>query len=467
MANPSVPNVAANNQGSIKLSEVSVDNAEEVIDTVALQDGLTAFEQLRRVATDSLRKSAMILISTQPVTWVGPSSEIIVPVGVSIILKLLLNPASTSARTINLMFTGLPTTWIIPNGGVIYIELERSIVDSSGGTVVLTDGINGAGTPGQRIILLDQTTMPILESNESLTNQSTISIPLVLRQDDTTNGVQNIWWIPHGILWSGSVSSYLGEIQTSTTIPLGGIIAYSSPSGGTNSVLTQAGLSAVAPGFWLCDGSSISNASSPFFGSSTPNLNGGPNNVNSVTVQGVTTGGSATMQVLTGLQYLALGAQIFASGGYFPAGTYIAAISSDGSNNITLSNPRLAGSPVTSNWQFTQNVFIRGSQTSPNNGSAYSGENNHKLVTNENATHTHVVSDPGHAHNFTYRFSAGAGGGATLPIGEVSSSESDEPVGSGSVLTGSTGLTNQTSGLSVPHNNQPAFFNALYIMRII
>lgn len=262
-------------QGAIKLSEVSVDNAQEVIDTQDREDALTAFEELLKATTDSLRKTSMLLISDGVVTWNnGNSQELWLNNSVSIILKLLLNPASAAARTINIRYTGQANQILngatanasrssirINDGDVLYIELNRDLLNAAAPNLDLD-----FSTPGQRLVVYPQGSMPVLDSD------STISIPLALRQDGGAD--VNLWWRPSGILWSNTISSYLGQIFQSNSMPLGTILLFHRPDGSTNPIVTQSDIDNWAPGFQLCNGSLITNPSSPFQGFYVPNLIG-------------------------------------------------------------------------------------------------------------------------------------------------------------------------------------------------
>lgn len=274
------------NQGAVKISETVIDTAQEVVQTGAREDGLTLVEQLRRVASDSLRKNSMILLSDGTVEWNGAAGEVRVPAGVNIQLKLLLNPGSALGRTIVLQYTGFSNAvlngatpnaagsrFAVGNGQVLHIELDRSVIDAAT-PVSGTSTINlDLSTPGQRLVVLNQGSMPALNATAdgAAGVSSTISIPLAIRTDG--GGLRNLWWIPHGILWSESIISFLGQITTTTTVPLGAIIALNRPDGLTNSGVNQALVNSIAPGFWLCDGSLITLPASTFFNMYTPNMN--------------------------------------------------------------------------------------------------------------------------------------------------------------------------------------------------
>lgn len=111
------------------------------------------------------------------------------------------------------------------------------------------------------------------------------------------------------------------------------------------------------------------------------------------------------------------------------------------------------------------NSFPRGSSTSfdSNNSGSYGGENSHVLTVNEMPAHNHGGNTGNesntHVHTYVQVTTGGPGSG-------------DNPQGP-SGFVNNTGANNvghthpiTTQGLGAGHNNQPAYYNAIHIVRI-
>jgi hypothetical protein len=263
--------VINNKQGAVKLSEVATDNAQTQIAMATQEDAMTVIERLRRVAVDAFRKNSVFIASSSSVTWL--SGTFTIPANIGFNVFMMASPADASfanGYTTISYSSGSTTNWAIGNNEIVYIELLRSLIDATQ-AITLTDGINGVGTVGRRIRKVSAASFPYIKDPNDGTPEGTLAIPIAVRVDGT-NGKKNLWWCPHGILWSEAVTAILGRVSTTTTIPIGGIIPFHIPSV-TSISATQSVVNTYAPGFWLCDGSLITNAASPLYNENTPNLN--------------------------------------------------------------------------------------------------------------------------------------------------------------------------------------------------
>jgi hypothetical protein len=412
-------------QGAIKLDEVSVDRAQPVINTLEREDGLTVLERLRRLVTDSFRRNTILLTSSANITWSGGILSI--PASVSLDLRLLASPDSSTTAIQNITYSsGSPTNWVLANGDILYIELERSILDlDADGIITLTDGVNGAGTVGRRIRKTTLSGFPFINDLNDGSPQGTLAIPVAHRLDSADTTKINLWWAPHGILWSHSVTGMIGKFTTTTNIPIGGIIPIHIPNitdvgAGPN----QAIIDFYAPGFWLCDGSLITNISSPIYNETTPNLN------TTVVYQAATvgdynpidTGGNKFLKGNLLSNITGGKSQVVLSAATIPAHT-----------GHSSGYPKYPGAP--NGYDHTHPVLV----SVTDEGSSSTGKwdsTDHTGSTYQITTTTPYVGDPDeNIHDHT---------------------SGDSPSGGGAV-----------SPNAAPHENQPPYFNAVYIMRVV
>lgn len=75
-------------------------------------------------------------------------------------------------------------------------------------------------------------------------------------------------------------------------------------------------------------------------------------------------------------------------------------------------------------------------------------------------SHTHTITDSGHSHNVI--FSAGPGGGSNYPIATAS----DNGTGQGPSTTSTTGITNQSTGVSGTNANLPPYLGINFIIKV-
>jgi hypothetical protein len=347
--------------------------------------------------------------------------------------------------------------------------------------------------------------MPKLQDTEN--GESILIIPLVVRED--TNSFSAIWWTPNGIMWPNEFSAQLGSVAASPAPPVGAIVAFwshlSFPLG-----VPQSYIDSIAPGWQLCNGSSIS--SGPFVGSNTPNLNGAFSSTNTL-LANLTANGTTTVTVNAGSMDDFYVGQEINWPGVFPAGTTVLQVSPISGGFVTrnlIMSAAATSSITNSAVQMSLNTFLKGSLTSPITG--YGGKNSHQLTESEMPSHNHggfTNTSGQHNHNTSTSFDTeqggyglarystnGAGswrGGSTT--GQAYIKTANQPwhyagtKPSGSNVNSSVrdnfrstsawndhNHTNLTEGLGTnssnqpfaqPHNNMPHFFNVVYIMRVV
>lgn len=226
-------------QGSIKISEVAMDRASDLLGADAGASTLKIIEASTDVLGTLLSKQSFVLTSTGRIAWetVGSEAEIdfvkdiaFVP-ATNIDLYVLQNEAGTDKKTYTIRMQGSSVSSInhfnsiqLQNNQLLYLEIDKSLLHSSGGTLIITNGVDYAGTPGKR--LRKTTVSPSTEGIDRLLNpissgtDTTMYIPLAIRIDfQLTSGIteKNIWWIPHGIRWPSGTTSTLGAIVVDGT----------------------------------------------------------------------------------------------------------------------------------------------------------------------------------------------------------------------------------------------------------
>jgi hypothetical protein len=265
------------NQGAIKQSELFTDNPQPLLNIQTGDDGMTLVEQLRRVASDALRRLGLVLTSRDlgaftpgDITWSGTAIQF--PPSTSIVLKLLQSEASqtTGGVPVDLIMTyggsNTPTAFssiTLNNGDIVYVEIERELIPTSPSTTV--GGITsvqvplynaaGGGSINNGLTVKVAQTLPALAAPQGAV-QGTICIPIAIRVDSA------LWWIPHGIFWPAGTSSPLGAVVTSTIAPVKSIIEYHSM--GAQDPYGYNSTKVVAPGYQLCDGTLIIEPLSAF-----------------------------------------------------------------------------------------------------------------------------------------------------------------------------------------------------------
>lgn len=250
-------------QGAIKTSEISTDDAQALLATATREDLMTVINQLRKVATDTLRRSGGAFLLTSHnvpsanpgfIAWSG--SQINFVVNTDIRFKFIQNE---SGQVVDLIATygavnGLTAFNSLPlaNGEILYVELDRSLIPDSG-TLTLQNAVSGGSLVAGKTIKKATAAPALVSAMSGVTG--TICIPLAMNIDS------HLWWIPHGIYWPPGVSSPLGAVITSTSIPIGSIVPFH--TFGDNQAYGYNSLKTIAPGFQLCDGSVIVDAQSP------------------------------------------------------------------------------------------------------------------------------------------------------------------------------------------------------------
>jgi microcystin-dependent protein len=257
-------------QGAVKAKEVSVNTAQEVVTTVANQELMDTTDRLAKVNEDLFRRHQCFALSSGELTWDAlPTPQLKVPSTTSMEFLILINSSSSVSRSVRCQFQPVSlTTWDLSSYSYIYLELSRANLES-GSAIILTDGINGAGTAGRRIRA--SATLPRIKDANDGNPQDTLAIPLVYK-----NG-SNIWWIPSGMLWPDGTVSTIGNTTRSVNVPLGTIVGLHLQGTTDQPVaITQSYLNTNMPGWWLCDAATqplINYVGSTLNGKPTPPLN--------------------------------------------------------------------------------------------------------------------------------------------------------------------------------------------------
>lgn len=496
-------------QGAPKVSEIATDEAQALLATSSSEDLMTVLNQLRKVVTDTLRRSGggFLLVSKNSVAsspgtvaWTG--SQITFGANTDIVLKFIQNEsgnivdlvASYGASNTNTTFNSIP----LSSGEVAYIELDRSLVPSSG-SLVLQNGVAGSIVVGKTV--KKSTAGPALISASSGAT-GTLSIPLAMNIDG------HLWWIPHGIYWPPNTSSPLGAVVTSTSMPIGAIIPFH--TFGVDQAYGYTGLKGLAPGFQLCDGSVIIDAQSPKCNPTrnqdgTPTLTYDPNldyftpNLNGEHADwsNAVTWKEGDYVINLGIRYVAIqdvpvGIAISNTSYWQTEATY---------NNTASNNAYNKYRKTTQNRGV--NTYLRGNKTSAAASSAlaYGGANTHTLTISELAAHTHTTDSQGsHIHTGStssqtpathnhggYTGTTGFGNvapggsvgyesgndGSAAPSGNVGTDHRHTISSDGAhthvlniVSNGAHTHTALSTGGGAAHNNEPRYHNVLYIVRI-
>jgi len=215
-------------KGFIKLSEVSTDSANTLLNTASNESAITVFSQSVSALEDALRKQSVLVTSTGNVTW--SLNKISLDVGTNIIIKFLQNP---NGQVVNLVLnysdfsSGID---LLNDGDIFYVELNRNLISS--GTIPI---YNGGVNIGQRALVASS--LPAMTNSQTGPFQGTMCIPLAVSQ-----GV-NLWWVPNQFYWPPGKTEIIGAIGSTPPVPTGSILKFSGD------------ITDVPSGYLLCDGS--------------------------------------------------------------------------------------------------------------------------------------------------------------------------------------------------------------------
>ena len=106
--------------------------------------------------------------------------------------------------------------------------------------------------------------------------------------------------------------------------------------------------------------------------------------------------------------------------------------------------------------RISNNNITSGGGDLPTTPAATGGENNHTMSATDLIAHNHGITDPGHAHTFTYNNpSLNPNGGVGGAVTSIQTSGGTFPVTTSNVMTGLTHT--DTSGTGTPFNVMPPF----------
>lgn len=266
-------------KGAVKLSEILVNEDLKSANTDAADTAELATTNLAELASWSNLITNRVLNSSGSISWDDSTNQIFIPDGVRLDLFIPIVPFNDSVIPIpdNGFFrfyytaqgneelgTGaIPT----PAGAVFKLNAGDTLFIEANFFTMHTapDSELSVSVPDStcNFIIADLDSTPTID----LANGK-LFIPIVsCDKDDATM----INWLPSNIVWKGTFTQRLGIPVRGATLPLGSIIAWHRPDGVT-SFVDQSVVDVYADGFWLCDGSIIVDAESPFNSLVSPNL---------------------------------------------------------------------------------------------------------------------------------------------------------------------------------------------------
>jgi microcystin-dependent protein len=95
------------------------------------------------------------------------------------------------------------------------------------------------------------------------------------------------------------------------------------------------------------------------------------------------------------------------------------------------------------------------------------GENKHLNTVAETASHTHVVTDPGHTHDLTFKNMLPVKGGGNTAVPTLGSNPNFPITIPAAAISDTTGITIATTGGSQPHNNIQPSIACNWVIRMV
>jgi hypothetical protein len=358
-------------KGFIKLSEISSDSAQPLLDTQIREDVNTALTQSTLVLDDTLRKQGIVVTSTGAVSWA--LNKLNIDANVNIVIKFLQNQSGQVTNLV-LNYSDFVSGLSFPNDGdILYIELDRAKITGTNVTVY-NDGLN----VGQRAIVASS--LPPLTNNQSGPFQGTICIPIAVRQGT------NLWWNPSGIYWAPGTSGVIGSIGTTDPIP-------------TGTVLNFAGQESDVPaGYLFCNGNPKSAALYPALASiywnGTTYLYGGDS-----FVPGPTPNGNFNLPDLQGLFVKGAGVH----GSLINGKQYSATLAAKDSDRTAVNNLLTANGGNHRHFHFDDVSGTTGGlgYTNPGQGGSYESSGGRESPISGVNSNLRVSTDPDHVHSIS------------------------------------------------------------------
>jgi hypothetical protein len=224
-------------QGAIKASEIFMDRAVPLVGSSVGSSAVKLIENSLDMIGTLLSRQSFILTSTGRIEWksTATQAEVVFDKDVAFIpatnidLYVLQNENGVAKKTYTVRMQGAAAadathfkTIELQNYELLYIEVDKSQLQASGGTLTITNGIDNSGLWGVAGKVLKKTLVnPATAGMDQLLNpisggtDTTMYIPLAIRIDfQLTSGVteKNIWWIPHGIRWPSGTTSTIGAV---------------------------------------------------------------------------------------------------------------------------------------------------------------------------------------------------------------------------------------------------------------
>lgn len=191
------------NQGSTKLSEISVDTSSTLLGADAHDSALRVTEQILKITADLLRRQNYFLRSSGVINW-NTSNQI--EFSGSDIYMDILQTENATQPLISLVLQASDFTSIeVLDGEILYLELDSTLISTLGSTIVIENGLSGGGTEGKRV--KKGTSMPTIVSPiDGLSISTTYCLPIAYAKGSVVH------WVPHGITWPAATTSRLGAV---------------------------------------------------------------------------------------------------------------------------------------------------------------------------------------------------------------------------------------------------------------
>lgn len=209
-------------QGAPKASEIAMDRSNIFLNSPIHANLLKILESNIDATATSLSRSNYILTSNGLIQF-NSANEIRFDYNsiANDIELYILQTEHNTQRTFKIRMQGSTTTndathflnLPLANNELIYLEIDKQQLLSSGGTLIIENAINGGSIVSGKTakkINVSTSGMPQLLAPISSGTNTTFYIPLALRID--VLGVPSLWWIPHGIRWPQGVASVLGAV---------------------------------------------------------------------------------------------------------------------------------------------------------------------------------------------------------------------------------------------------------------
>jgi uncharacterized delta-60 repeat protein len=209
------------NQGSTKLSEVSMDVETPLIQSPVHDSALRVVEQLVKITSDLLRRQSFFLRSEGEIYWDGSKINLNQSGLANNMIFEILQTENTYQPKISIKILGDTTASTdttfksisLDDGELLYLELDPITVQNAGVNLIIQNALDGgsliSGKTLRKVALtagMPTVSNAVDQSPNPTPPATTYYIPLAYRSGS------NIHWVPHGIVWPAGTSSLLGSV---------------------------------------------------------------------------------------------------------------------------------------------------------------------------------------------------------------------------------------------------------------